>query len=322
MTLIKYVDKKFNPERRRLIDLAVDIVADYRRRGYSLTLRQLYYQMVARDLFPESWKDEKTGSTNNKRSYDKLGDIISDARLAGIVSWEAIEDRTREVDGNNHWESPADIVQVCARQFMFDKWVDQPNRIEVWVEKDALEGVVGQACRDLDVSFFSCRGYASMTSLWDAGQRLRGYADKGQSPYILHLGDHDPSGIDMTRDILDRVRMFMGARRRDTLTVHRIALNRDQITQYDPPPNPAKATDARYASYAATHGEECWELDALDPGVIDQLIRDRVSALRDDDLFESQLEREREARAELTLIAGNWNEERFRKLLQEYREES
>ena len=148
MTLIKYVDKKFNPERRRLIDLAVDIVADYRRRGYSLTLRQLYYQMVARDLFPESWKDEKTGSTNNKRSYDKLGDIISDARLAGIVSWEAIEDRTREVDGNNHWESPADIVQVCARQFMFDKWVDQPNRIEVWVEKDALEGVVGQACRD------------------------------------------------------------------------------------------------------------------------------------------------------------------------------
>src|SRR5258706_12213234 len=120
-----------------------------------------------------------------------------------------MEARPREVDGTSQWSTTADIIDSAARSFKIDKWADQTYRVEIWVEKDALEGVVGKAARDLDVQFFSCRGYASATSIWDAGQRLKKYAEADQEPVILHLGDHDPSGIDMSRDIEERVKLFM-----------------------------------------------------------------------------------------------------------------
>lgn len=236
----KYKDIRFSAERLAIVDEAIGIVDSYRAQGYSLTLRQLYYQFVSRDSFPASWADEGTGSTNNERSYKKLGDIIGDARLAGLVDWSSIEDRTRNVDGNSHWGSPVEIIKSCAAQFQIDKWTDQTHRVEVWVEKDALEGIVSKVAKELDVQFFSCRGYASMTSIWDAGQRLKKWASQyGQTPVIIHLGDHDPSGIDMSRDIGERVRMFMD-NEGDSLVFDRIALNMPQVKQYTPPPNPAK----------------------------------------------------------------------------------
>jgi len=305
MPRIKYTDVRFSDERQAIVDQAITLIANYAGQGYQLTLRQLYYQFVARDALPKSWADPSTGSTNNERSYKKLGDVIGDARLAGLIDWKAIEDRTREVDGNNHWDSPATVVRACGEQFQLDKWEDQPYRVEVWVEKDALEGVVGKAARALDVQFFSCRGYASMTSLWDAGQRLKGYAEDGQTPVIIHLGDHDPSGIDMSRDIEERVSLFMDEFSGD-LEFVRLALNRDQIDEYTPPPNPAKVTDSRYGSYVAKHGEECWELDALEPSVLDDLIQQAVLRYRDDERFEAIAEQESEHCGDLKLVASHW----------------
>lgn len=306
MPTIKYKEINFSGDKLAIVKQAVALIQQYRSQGYTLTLRQLYYQFVARDAFPQTWADKVTGSTNNERSYKKLGDIIADARLAGLIDWTAIEDRTREVAGNPHWDSPADIVEVCSRQFQLDKWLDQKNRVEVWVEKDALEGVVAQAARRLDVQYFSCRGYASATSLWDAGQRLKKYAAAGQTPIILHLGDHDPSGIDMSRDIEERVSMFMDEHW-ERLKFKRIALNMNQIEQYAPPPNPAKATDARYSRYVEEYGEECWELDALEPSVLDALIEAEVLKHRDEKKFSAQKEQEDEHRANLALAAEHWN---------------
>lgn len=306
MPKICYEKKRFSQEREILIREAVDIISYYETLGYTLTLRQLYYQFVARDLLPASWADPKTGSTNNEKSYMKLGNVIGDARLAGLIDWTAIEDRTRNLDGNTHWISPASIVAACSHQFMLDKWVGQEYRVEVWVEKDALEGLVGKAARSCDVDFFSCRGYASMTSIWDAGQRLKRYARDGQRPVILHLGDHDPSGIDMSRDIEDRVTMFMDEYSGD-LIFKRIALTWAQIQTHNPPPNPAKHTDSRYKSYSDAHGDECWELDALDPSVIDSLITNEVLAFRDESLFQEQEEREQEHRDDLTAVSSKWD---------------
>lgn len=305
MPLIQYQQFNFKPERLALIERAVEIIDDYRAQGYSLTLRQLYYQFVSRDAFPQTWADPATGSTNNERSYDRLGTLISDARMAGMIDWEAIEDRTRNVDGNPHWESPQSMIEACSTQFRLDKWDSQRNRVEVWVEKDALEGVVGQTARALDIQFFSCRGYSSMTSLWEAGQRLKTYAQRGQTPVIIHLGDHDPSGIDMSRDIEDRVSTFMDEEHL-TLRFQRLGLNRAQVRQYNPPPNPAKVTDSRYAAYRREHGEQCWELDALEPAVIDDLIRDAVAEYRDDEAFAAAEEQERQYRRDLTTVANGW----------------
>lgn len=281
-----------NPEHLRLIKMANSIIESYHAQGYDLTLRQVYYQMVARDEIP-----------NTMQSYKRLGSIIDDARLGGLIDWIAIVDRTRNLRELSHWEEPADVIASAAYSFRVDKWKEQQNRIEVWVEKDALVGVIGQVCERWDVPYFSCRGYTSSSEMWLASQRLKGHARKNQNPIIIHLGDHDPSGKDMTRDIDDRLTLFMGG-----VPVERIALNMDQIEQYDPPPNPAKITDSRARNYIAEFGEESWELDALEPSVIDALIDEKIREIIDIDLWEQVSASEQREREHLETAASRWSE--------------
>jgi hypothetical protein len=207
------------------------------------------------------------------------------------------------VRGNSHWDSPKDIVATCARQFQIDKWEDQDVRVEVWIEKDALVGVIDSICRELDVAFFSCRGYTSQSEMWAAAERLRAHERMGQETRIFHFGDHDPSGIDMSRDIEERLQLF-----NSEVILERLALNMDQVRRYGPPPNPAKVTDSRFASYVDKYGEESWELDALEPQVIVDLVREAVLAVRDEDKWEDAVEQETEARRKLGAIAERWSE--------------
>lgn len=284
-----YVKKRFDPSTMEKIVTANKIIEEYQAQGFELTLRQLYYQFVARGII-----------ANTMREYKKLGDAINNGRLAGLVDWTAIVDRTRNLQGNNHWSSPADIINACARQYRIDTWADQEYRVEVWIEKDALIGIAETVCRELDVSYFSCRGYTSQSEMWAAGQRFYQYAHQhNQTPVIIHLGDHDPSGLDMSRDIADRLAMFMGG-----MEVKRVALNMDQIERYNPPPNPAKITDARAALYIQQYGHESWELDALDPKVLTKLIEREVLKLRDDDVHEDALKLQEKHRRQLVRVAA------------------
>ncbi|WP_243643876.1 hypothetical protein [Paenibacillus pinisoli] len=290
---ICYREINFRKDSLALILRINDIIKQYQSKGYSLTLRQIYYQLVAKDIIP-----------NTERSYKNVGNLISDARMAGLISWEAIEDRTRNLRKNSHWSSPSSIINSAAYSFAYDKWADQDYYVEVWVEKDALVGVVGQICQRLDVPYFSCRGYVSQTEMWVASQRLISKVENGnQQPVILHLGDHDPSGKDMSRDIEDRL---------DTFGIsplfRRIALNMDQIEQYLPPPNPTKLSDSRATTYINQFGYECWELDALQPEVMEALIRDNVLEFRDEALYAAARKREEDAKQILETVAENWNE--------------
>jgi hypothetical protein len=251
----------------------------------------VYYQLVARDVIP-----------NNERSYKNLGNLISDGRLSGLIDWEAIIDRTRNLEKNSHWDNPADIVEACARNFQLDKWEGQETYVEVWVEKDALKGIIGKVCGELDIPYFSCRGYVSQSEMWEAARRLLRQHEQRKT-YIIHLGDHDPSGKDMSRDIQDRLNVF-GIEPE----FKRIALNMDQIEQYNPPPNPTKLTDSRAEGYISEFGGECWELDALRPEVIDNLIRNEVSAVMDMDLFEQMKIKEKVAKQLLRKVSHNWDD--------------
>jgi len=127
MAHIEYVPKKFTAEHMAIIDAANGIIASWTAQGYDLTLRQLYYQFVARGLIP-----------NKQTEYKRLGTIISDGRLAGLIDWAAIVDRTREVEKPSTWSSPEQIVEIVADQYQIDLWKNQPFRPEVWVEKEAL----------------------------------------------------------------------------------------------------------------------------------------------------------------------------------------
>lgn len=284
--LEQFIEKTFNAEHRAIIESANDIIAEYRRQGYVLTLRQLYYQFVARDLI-----------ANTMQSYKRLGGIINNGRLAGLIDWTAIEDRTRNLKKNWHSDDPKDAIQTVRNQYGIDMWANQPLRVEVWIEKEALAGVIERVCNELDCPYFSCRGYVSQSEQWRAGIRARNrYKQDDQETVILHLGDHDPSGIDMTRDNSDRLGMFAHYTKPDVV---RIALNMDQIDEYDPPPNPAKMTDSRFAGYVTRYGSESWELDALEPRVLNELIRSHVELIRDDDLWD---EREAQLKEDLARI--------------------
>ena len=287
----RYKHFNFRSTTLDLIQKVNDILAEYEAQGFAdLTLRQVYYQLVARDEIP-----------NQVREYDRLGMTIGKARLAGLIDWLKITDRTRYLRSLDHWSSPAEILKASAEQYRVDKWARQIYRPEVWIEKDALVGVIAGVCDELDVPYFSCRGYTSLSEMWLAGQRLQKYIRKGQRPLIFHFGDHDPSGIDMTRDIRERLEMFMGG-----TEVERLALNFIQIQLFNPPPNPAKETDSRFGAYSSEFGDESWELDALEPTALASLIRDNIERYRDDDLWEEAELEEKEARSSLLKVARTW----------------
>lgn len=304
MARILYVPKKFGPASTGIINTANNICAEYQAQGYDLTLRQLYYQFVARGFI-----------LNKQSEYKRLGTIVNDARLAGQIDWDYLTDRTRNSVGRNQFSDAVDFIDRATRSwFHTDWWKDQDVHVEVWVEKEALAGVVENTTYDYDVRSLACRGYMSQSEQWAAAQRFLSFVKQGKRIVVIHLGDHDPSGVDMSRDNKDRLRTFLyndmyraGARDFGTtfssiekaarelwgltdgpvFELRRIALNMDQIEEHDPPPNPAKLTDSRATGYIDAYGDESWELDALPPDVLSTLISDEIESCLDLDRFDS-----------------------------------
>jgi hypothetical protein len=293
----QFIDKRFSTENGEMIDRINAILGDYRKQGYRLSLRQLYYQLVARALIE-----------NSERSYKHIGDLVSNARLAGLVDWDMIEDRGREVVAPPMWENPAEIVEAAAKQFAIDRWRDQTNYVEVMVEKAALEGVLIPVCRELGIRFTANRGYCSSSTMYEAGKRIERLTGE-KTVHILYLGDHDPSGIDMTRDVRDRLSMFSWT----DIEVNRLALNIDQVRRLNPPENPAKMTDTRARAYIDQFGTSSWELDAIEPAEMANLVQRAVRKLRNEEKWEKALRREERMRSELNQFAREYRKKSKRK---------
>lgn len=281
MPCIAYMDRKFSDDRMSTIETANSIITEYQNAGYTLTLRQLYYQFVARGLIE-----------NSERSYKNLGTVVTDGRMAGYIDWDGIEDRGRGIKPWLIEEDEQAVFHEIERNFALDKWARQNVYVEVWVEKEALASVVERPCGRWSVPYMPCKGYLSASEAWRAGQRYEEKVNQGRHCVLIHLGDHDPSGIDMTRDNDDRLALFAGER----IDVRRIALNMDQVQQYNPPPNPAKITDSRATDYIAKYGRTSWELDALQPQVLDRLVDDEIRTLVNPDIWDETIEEQRDRR--------------------------
>lgn len=295
MPKIAYGDpKKLRSGTLDIISWADGVAHDYARRGLGLTVRQLYYQGVSANKFP-----------NSERSYKNLIHAVNEGRLNGLLDWRHLVDRGRNAY-NVGWagaEIPSieSLIQSNAQYRVHDLWKGQDRRVEVWIEKQALEQVAQRAASKYRAPYIACKGYMSQSEMWSASyDRLNGYIDDGQEPLIIHLGDHDPSGIDMSRDIEERLSLFADDH---PIEIRRIALNMDQIEQYAPPPNPAKSSDSRFAGYVREYGNESWELDALRPEMLIDLIQTEIRSVIDFELWNERQDEENTAIEEMTELS-------------------
>jgi len=300
MALISYRDSlhlsNANVEKLHEVN---QIIVGYQLQGYKMTLRQLYYQLVTRNIIE-----------NKVAEYKKLTNLIAKGRMGGQVDWDAIEDRLR-VPKLPYWvHSIGDALNDTAGHYRMNRQRNQENYVEVWCEKDALSSVLERVTREFHIRLMVNRGYTSVTAMHDAFQRMRNNKHNSfhniwghKRNTILYLGDHDPSGLDMVRDIEDRMDEFGIA----CLNVKHIALTWDQVENYDPPPNPAKFSDPRAKWYMDRWGKESWEVDALPPDVLDKLLRTSIEEEIDMDIYTKSVDEEEEDRATLKQIAEDHN---------------
>lgn len=309
-----YRDHNFRWDTRQILEDADRVATEYMEKGYTVTVRQLYYQMIAQDLFPDSWIDERYNAKNGLpwdtkntvKNYQKFVKVVSDGRLAGYLDWDAIEDRLRRTERNRHWSSHDEILQAAVDSWAIDKWAYQKIRVEVMCEKDAVAGILEPVCSLNDVPFTACRGYGSQSLFYRKGKEIQEILLGGQHVVLLYFGDHDPSGLDMDRDIQSRLTDFtdLGDDFEKYVHFHRIALTSGQIEKLMPPPNPAKSTDSRYKLYQEQFGNESWELDAIPPEYLEHILNGALESLRDEEQWKRAIDEEASQKQELIKRIG------------------
>lgn len=253
------------------------IIDTYMADGYVMTLRQLYYQLVSREVI-----------ANNDKEYAKLSILLKKGRMAGIVDWSAIEDRGRQPRLPYWVTGVSDAMNDMYEQYRLDRQRGQPYYVEIWVEKDALSNVMARVTNQYHVQLMVNKGYSSCSAMHESYKRFNRAVQGGRSPVLLYFGDHDPSGKDMVRDIAERLQEF-GL---NNLEVRNPALSMQQVEQYNLPENPAKITDPRAAWYISQYGTHSWELDALEPPVLIQIVENSLLEYVDMDIYYDVLEEE------------------------------
>lgn len=279
-------------KKQLLIDATNKITSQYTTR---LTLRQIYYRLVASQVIE-----------NKQSEYKYLSKVLTEARLEKKVPFANIEDRTRvpDVEYCNYWTAREWLVGMIKDAYnsilgySIPKWYKQTTFVEVWVEKDALRGLFREVCRELEVTLVTCKGYPSITLLKESADRIKRERRSRavDKLVILYFGDYDPSGRDIPRNVEERLKTDFHI----NFELDLIALTEEQILEYNLPPVPAKKSDSRTANFISEHGDQAVELDAIEPDVLQDLIRDAISKHYDDDKWDDEiLPMEEEAQAEL-----------------------
>ena len=263
---------KPKPATADIIAAASNVVEAAAKQGYVFTLRRVYYKLVARNIIP-----------NTKRSYKNLSSILDKARWAGYLRPDALEDIERPVLTLPSWRGREEFLRSCISQYRTDWWRDADHKVEVWAEKRAVTSILAPVAHRYGVPFLAMRGFGSFTAIHEASQRFRGH-----STTIIYVGDLDPSGVEMDKDIRSRLaRMYVD------VTVQRVALTRTQVDVYDIMPQPTKLSDSRAARWPHPGS---WELDALDEAVLVNLVEGAVECLLPDD-FDERRKADRDVRA-------------------------
>ena len=225
-----------------------------------MTLRHLYYLLLSNHVL------EGGDAVASKRSYNRLKRIIAIARRKGEVPFEALVDNIRTTIKPSSWSGLTDFAEETTRLYRLDLWARQKDYMEIWVEKDAIAGVVGDITYEFDVNLRPMRGYSSLTFLHQAAQEL---SEITKPIFIYYFGDHDPSGHDIERACRDGlIEMFnldgVGWPARGFSWL-RLALDAADMNEFEIIPLPAKPKDTRYKKFKLKYGTDAAELEALPP---------------------------------------------------------
>jgi hypothetical protein len=280
-----------------LLTKILQIVKAYQAQGIKLTNRQLYYQLVASDIIP-----------NAVEVYKRICTFLTDARYAGLIDWESIEDRGRVPEKHSEWDSVKDLIRSAVASYRLPRWNDQEYYVELYCEKQAMESVLKPIADKYHIFFGYNKGYSSASTMYDLSKRVKEQIQDGKKVIVLYLGDHDSSGLDMIRDIRERLVEFLikGDDPVDVdddgnvaLDVVPLALNMTQIKKYNPPPNPAKISDPRAKWYISKYGQMSWELDALKPEVLRDIAEAGILEYIDVDKYNAWIKLESEQKKAL-----------------------
>lgn len=272
-----------------IVSGAKNIISQYG--GMRLTVRQIYYRLVASQVIP-----------NNIGSYRSVVQALVDARRDGDIPYTDIEDRTRSIHvpkGQEEYTAAStfvayyDHLKNLDRKYDIPRWWGQPNKVMVLVEKQALASLFEQVTDQSGVDLVVCRGYPSLTLLYEVSERLQDVDDGTEHIQLLYFGDFDPSGADIERSVGDSLETDFDV----DFEIERVAITMDQIKQYSIPPAPAKTTDSRYEKFVADTGV-AWqiELDAIEPKQLQDIIEDAVEQRFDQDIFDGDREAELDRR--------------------------
>ena len=267
---------------RAIIQAAAEVLQQAEDQGFRFTLRRVFYALVSANII-----------ANTERSYKSLSVTLDRARWEGLLPLTCIDDLGRIVDVPQAWDNPRQFVLLASQAYRSDWWAEAETKVEVWAEKQAVSGILGPLAREYGVPFLACRGYSSLTALAEASGRL-----DGEPADIIYVGDHDPSGIDMDRDLQERMHR-LGA----YCGLVRIALTPGQIEEHQLPPQPTKSTDSRAWGYSDEF-EGSWELDALPAPVLVGLVRDAIEERLPPD-FEERREADEAARSRIADLGAN-----------------
>ena len=285
-----------------LLSTIVKVTEEFQQMGIKLTGRQLYYQLVAADYMP-----------NAMEIYKRVSKFGTDARYGGAIDWSTIEDRGRVNVMHAEWDSVDSLIDSALAAYRLPRWEGQDYHVELLCEKQALESVLKPVADEWHIHFGYNKGYTSASSVYELSQRLKDEMRDGKDVVILYEGDHDPSGLDMIRDVRDRVTEFLTNGHNaldeddvcDHFSVVPVALTKAQVERFHPPPTPAKWSDPRAQSYIDEHGEVSWELDAIDPMTLRKITEEHIFKYLNKNKYDAVLKQEEEEKQALIEFAEN-----------------
>jgi len=262
---------------------------------WPLTLRQVYYQLVAAGDIE-----------NNLKQYSKLSRMLAKARLEGLVSWDAIEDRSRRTLGSAGWSDKSHFVRDELERFLNgyrrDRLQSQAVVLELWTEKDTLAPVLHGAAFAYCVTVVVARGYSSVSYVHECRKRVEHNTARGKRTVLLYFGDLDPSGWNMLPSMMETLQDEMGLG--GQVEGRRCALTLEQIEEYALPRNPdaLKLTDTRAKKYIEQFGNVAVELDALPPATLEWLVRQGIEENLDLSKYREEIVRETVERDALSAL--------------------